>query len=289
MNEKEINIEISRLNTLQILAETYEAAASASMRRIRSSVLQNRAFHEGLNQLYGEVKLAYRKEVLRLMRMKKMIRANTLSLIKHNGKTAFVLLMSNAGLYGDIIGRVFTFFMQELKRANADAVVVGRMGKMLFEESVPGARYMYFDFPDNAIDIESLKNITNNLSRYERVFVFYGSFKSFFIQRPTFSNISGEEMELQGFEKEKYRYAFEPSLEEVDIFFETEIFASLLEQLLQESRLAKLASRILLLQSAMQHIEQFSNEMTMRSRVLRHRTINKKQLDANIGILMRGR
>ena len=46
------------------------------------------------------------------------------------------------------------------------------------------------------------------------------------------------------------KYIFEPSLETIVIFFETEIFSSLLEQVFHESRLAKLASRMVLLDRA---------------------------------------
>ena len=70
------------------------------------------------------------------------------------------------------------------------------------------------------------------------------------------SVVSGVEVPTEKSEDKSFQlYFFEPSLEEVVIFFETEIFASLLEQVFHESRLAKTASRMMLLDRASQNID----------------------------------
>ena len=52
------------------------------------------------------------------------------------------------------------------------------------------------------------------------------------------------------------KFIFEPSLEEVFNFFDAEIVASLLQQTFHESRLAKLASRLLLLDRSIVKVEE---------------------------------
>ena len=284
-NESRTN-EVERLKTLNTLVETYETIAASSMRRIRGSVLQNRAFHAGLSRAFGEVKRAYKKEVRELMKKKRIKGETSLSLIKRNGKTAYVLLMANTGLYGDIINKVFTFFSQEFKKGAADAVVIGKMGSVFFEAAFPGKSLTYFDFPDNAIDLVSLKTITDHLARYEKIIVFHGVFKNLLLQQGTFSAISGDELPTDILESKDIRYLFEPELETIFLFFETEIFASLMEQVFYESRLAKLASRMMLLDRASLNIDRSMAHAAFERGKIHHRIFNKKQLDALTGMTL---
>ncbi|MDP3770534.1 MAG: F0F1 ATP synthase subunit gamma [Candidatus Sungbacteria bacterium] len=285
INEQTVKQEIEQLQSLIVLVETYETIAGTSVRRIRSSVLANRAFHIGLNRMFREITDAYKKEVEYLMKKKKITHADSLSLMKHTKKTALILFSANTGLYGDVTHRTFTAFLTEIKRAKADIIIIGRMGKMFFEEVMPGTAFIYFDFPDNAIDIEGLKKITIVLAEYEKVVAFYAVFKNLMTQQVKASIISGAELASQHAEDmPRQPYFFEPSLEEVTVFFETEIFASLLEQVFHESRLAKLASRMVLLDRAIINIESEFNRTRLSQQRMHHRTINRHLLDSLSGM-----
>ena len=288
MNDTSITSEIERLTGIKILVQTYETIAASSMKRIRASVLQNRAFYIGLARAFQEVKRAYRKEVLELMKERKIEGEKSLSLIKRNGKTCFVLLMANTGLYGDIVNKVFAFFSQEYKKESADIVVIGKMGSTFFNQMFPGKSYAYFDFPDNAMDLDKLKKIIRHVSSYEKTLVFYGSFKNFLLQQATFSAISGDELPTEALEYKDMRYLFEPELEAIFLFFENEIFVSLFEQVLYESRLAKLASRMALLDRASVAVDDHLEKASFQRQRARHRVFNRKQLDAISGISLWG-
>lgn len=285
INEQTVQQDIEQLQSLIVLVETYETIAGTSVRRIRSSVLANRAFHIGLNRMFRETTDAYRKEVDRMMEKKKIRREGHISLMKHTKKTVLMLLSANTGLYGDVINRTFMAFVTEIKRTEADIVIIGRMGKMFFEETMPGKEFTYFNFPDNAIDIESLKQITGNLNQYEKVVAFYAVFKNLLTQQVRASIISGAELPTEkSDEKSVQAYFFEPSLEEVSLFFETEIFASLLEQIFHESRLAKLASRMVLLDHAIINIESELKRTSLSKQRVHHRTLNRHLLDSLSGV-----
>ena len=60
---KSVTREIGELRGLGELVTTYEFIAAAAMRRIRNSVLENRAFHLGLNAIFQEIKRAYEREM----------------------------------------------------------------------------------------------------------------------------------------------------------------------------------------------------------------------------------
>lgn len=278
--------ELNRLTDLQVLVETYKVIASSSMQRIRGSVLQNRAFHLGLNRIFQEVKRAYQHE---LARPHKTNQKNfPVGMQPQIEKTVFILFSANAGLYGDIVIKTFNFFLESASKAPADLVIIGKMGKTLFEDAIPHRPHTYFDFPDNRIDLSVLKEITQFLARYEKVIAFYGVFKNFVIQEPTASSISGDELVPDKEVAREVKYLFEPALEHAVVFFEKEIFASLVEQTFNESRLAKLASRMMLLDRSTQNIRNELKEKTFEKQRVHHQFLNKKQLNALSGIALWG-
>ena len=173
INKQTVQQELDQLQSLIMLVETYEIIAGTSVRRIRNSVLANRAFHVGLNRMFREIATAYSKEVRHVMKKNKITaRGSGVSVIKRTKPTVFMFLSANTGLYGDVINRIFTAFLTEIKRTKGDVIIVGRMGKILFEDTMPGSTFTYFDFPDNSIAIENLKQISVFLAQYEKVVAF---------------------------------------------------------------------------------------------------------------------
>jgi|SRR3989344_1808607 len=292
MHEKSLNEEIDQLKDLKVLTETYETIAASAMRRIRESVFKNREFHSGLIDIFQEVKRVYHHELVGLSARQKASVVRVFPLIDPNKRTVFVLLSSNAGLYGEIVSKTFSLFMNEYRRQNPvpDVLVVGRVGQRLFEEAFPGALFTYFEAPDTDIDLSALNQIVGYLKQYERVIVFYGVFKNILNQSAISTDISGEvaSSEENNSGKEKVSYLFEPSLETVAIFFETEIFASLVEQAFHEWRLAKVANRFVLMDRASLNIDQsLKNTLTLIRRIS-HRSANKQLINSLSGASLWG-
>ena len=291
ISKQKVEQELEQLQGLTTLVETYETIAGASVRRIRGSVLANRAFHVGLNRMYHEITIAHQKEAKGVMAKKKNTNLHIDTLFTKPAKqTVLMLLSANTGLYGDVIGRIFIAFITEIKRTQADIMIIGRMGKMFFEEAMPGKEFTYFDFPDNAVSMQNLKEISTFLLSYEKVIAFYAIFKNLLTQQVRASIVSGNALPAGKIEdaSSPQSYRFEPSLEEVTLFFEKEIFASLLEQVFQESRLAKLASRMVLLDRAMINIENELTRVILQKYRLRHRAINRQLLDSLSGSALWG-
>ena len=92
----------------------------------------------------------------------------------------------------------------------------------------------------------------------------------------------------ENIEKGGDMYIFEPSLEKILMFFETEIFASLFEQSVSESELAKSASRVLAMDKAAANVRKYLENLRMEKLVMQHKVINKRQLNSLSSILMRG-
>lgn len=282
MNEKNVIQEIELLGGFKVFVETYGAIAATSLRRIRNSVLQNRYFHTGLGRLYQDIRRAIRLK-LKIKDSKKVI---SFVFRERPKQTVFVILSANTGLYGDVIQRTINFFVTEYANVPGDVVVIGKVGKRLVAEMMPKRVFTYFDFPDDRIAIDTLKLITKHLEQYEKVYMMHAVFRSFVQQQIKATSVSGEELMEQSEPQEKKDYFFEPSLETISQFFETEIFASLLEQVFYESRLAKLAARMLLLDRATVNVESHLKALhTQREQVL-HLMMNKKQTNSLTGIFL---
>lgn len=286
MDKNQVNQEMEQYSFLKELVEAYEEIAAARMKKIRDSVLQSRIFLSGLNEVLQEVKASYKNEIVGLMKRKKIKDQSKLSLIKGNGKTVCLFISANTGLYGDIIKNTFNQFNEYVHNNQSDVAIIGKRGKSLYEEQHPGAACTYFDFPDYTVDSGMLKKILEYVLQYEKLIVFYAQFKSLVSQNPTMLDVYGSEAALQSTQGQRVKYIFEPSLENIVIFFESEIFSSIFEQTLQESNLAKFAARMFTLDKAAQYINGKIHTAQVAERMMAHRLMNKRQMESLSGMAL---
>lgn len=281
-----IDEEIRLLGYIKSLVETYESLAALYMRRTKQSVVDSRTFYNGLQNIYEEVLQAYRSDI-RAFARKKMFGKRVKQVLLHprQRRAAAVLLSVNTGLYGDIVYKTLSAFARYVSSAPVDSIIVGKRGKLLFNELLPKTSHTFIDFPDNKLDMEHITSLAKLLSSYQEVRVFYGKFESFVSQVPTDSVLRSEQQQT-GASRDKSSadhpavlYLFEPSLQQVAKFFETEIFTSLVEQVLHESQLAKFASRMYLLDAAVGRIKNTLNTATFSRQKLIHRKVNKEQFE----------
>lgn len=288
--DKEIKDRIGELLGLKTLIQTYEEIAAMRMRSTRSSVLLNRDFNEGLIFIFQRIKSSYKDQIAVIMKSKKgsakqnasreAMEAQKASLLKRNGRTNLVLISANTKLYGDILQKTYNSFIdyiQKNQNAPIDITIIGRVGKALFEEDFPGKPFDYAEFPDNDVPLESLSKLVKHLIAYEKIYFFFGKFQTVASQVSAVLDVYGQEEQDTG--ESHMKYLFEPSLEDILVLFESEIFASIIEQTLRESILAKFASRMVTLDSAAERIIQDLQKVEQERRIARHRAQNKKQFE----------
>lgn len=284
-NKRAVERDKAELNELKLLIETYAEIAAIRMQRVRSGVLANRDYLTDVEKIYQEVRENYKAEVADLIRRRRLGTMKKFSLIKRNGKSANVFIAANTGLYGDIVKRTFDEFAKSLRKTGNDAVILGKIGSQLYTEAKLTNQVAYFDFPDDYIDAESLAKVITSIIQYERVQVFYEKFENAVFQQPAVSDLTGEQVEGTA-PQEKVKYLFEPSLEDIMLFFETEIFASLFSQALQEAQLAKFASRMVNLDASTERIKTKLKAVWLDEQRLRHAAINNKLLNSIAGIAL---
>ncbi len=274
-NKKIIESDIDFTNAFRLISQAYEEIAVMKMRKIRASVVKTREYYAKLTEIFIDVKTEQRKQLEEMeKKMHRMtqkgekpskIKIKVLKLEKKVepklNKTVSVFLSANTTLYGDLIERVFRLFVDKTSKDDSDIIIVGRVGKRLYDEQEKKKQYLYFEIPDVEISIENLRPILFHLVKYKNVMVYYGKFENIVIQIPTISNITGD-LPFLAEDKKKTQpvgpgqiYLFEPSFEALLRFFEDLMVTSLFRQTVHESQLSRLASRIMSMEKAQQNIE----------------------------------
>src|SRR5258708_11053396 len=166
MDKKAIYREIEDLRLLESLTNAYAEISSSRMKSTRESVLSNRFFLEEIDEIFKELRVSYKRELLRLAKKRGTKKGEKIRLIGHNGKVVALLISANTGLYGDLTRKVFESYMKEVEKNNVEATIIGKLGKSLFIERAPQRPYSYFDMPDNAIDASNLADLIRHLVQY---------------------------------------------------------------------------------------------------------------------------
>lgn len=278
VTKKELTRETEFLATLRTILETYEEIAATRMARIRSSVLASRDFLLEINAIFQQVKSSYKTQIDLLMKQKKVKDPSKLTFINRNGKTLYVFISANTGLYGEIIRRTYDVFIETFKKTPGDIVILGKLGLEIFNSEGTKTPVTYFEFPDNKMDDVILKKIVEHIIQYEKVLVFYEQFNNVISQSPIVTNISGDPLPWEKGGPQAH-YFFEPSLEKIMEFFEKEIFGSIFQQTVFESELAKFAARMVSLDFASENTKTKLKQVTMAKNRIKHQEDNKRQLE----------
>ncbi len=159
----------------------------------------------------------------------------------------------------------------------------------MYDNSGVGRKYEYFEIPDTTVEIDHIKKLMQKFIQYEKVYVYYGKFGNVVKQSPIATSISGEDI----FEAEvitptprEDRFIFEPTLEKIFHFFETQIMTNLFSQTLLENQLARHASRVNAMEEALIHIEEESKKLNRVKNTVKHQLQNKKQLETMSGVVL---
>lgn len=279
-NKQRINAEIELMSTLRLVTQAYEEIAVMRMQRIRDAVLHTRVFINELAQVFVDVKSNYKATVVNMFGKNNSEKKQDISVVNKNGKTVAVLITTNSKMNGEIIPKVFHEFYQYVNEHDCDLILIGRMGKQLYEQMPKKKPYSFFELGENQITNTSLREVVLAMMPYSQINVFYGKFESLLSQNAIISNLSGDSIEPnKSTEVKPMLYVFEPSIDKIIAFFEKQIFSSLVKQTLSESELARYASRIRAMEDAMVNIDKNSKNLRYQKNKIKKLINNKKQLE----------
>lgn len=295
---KTIITQIEDLTGIKDIIGASEEIASMKMRSIRNKVLLSRDLNIELTEIYREVSVSYKNQILQIMHQQKgskvlkRISESQISLKTGNGEHACVYLSANSGLFSKILERTYHEFTVYLEmHKDTTPIIIGEFGKSLFTNQFPTRPFVFYPMVEDNTTESVMKKISKDLSSYSSVVIFYAKFESMASQKATMLDISGQDTVNPDLNKSQdstlissTHYLFEPSLEKIILFFETEIFAGIIQQTVTESELASYASRISTLDMARENIDEQLKRVNLEKRFAIHRLMNKKQTEAITGI-----
>lgn len=279
MQQKKVIYEqIEQIEGIKMLAGAFQEISVTKIQSVRSKVLNSRDFLNQMSELFYNVRNTYKKQIEEFLKTNKKD-PKIGSILFKNGKTVSVLLSANSKLYGAIVPKVFDAFIEYANTNQSDIVIVGKLGKLIYDESSSSKPYTYFEISDEEVNIEELLPLIAKVLEYEKVMIFYGKFVNIVSQSATFSSISGDTpfSEIPESAKKDEKFIFEPNLEKILVFFESQIIFSLFKQTVNESLLARYASRITAMEQVLEHVEEKLKNLNVEKKRVKHIMANKKQ------------
>lgn len=273
------------VNSFKSLATAYQEISLYKMRLTRDSILKNRQFLEDLSDIFFDVKTSYIDLLEILLRHHEKDGIKQFAGLMKNGKQIDCLVSANAKHYGDIINRVFETFYHDIQTHTSDIFIIGKTGRELFDAKNTNRQYAYFEIPDGGSTVASLEPIISHILPYDRVVMYYGKYVNVLTQSPVSESISGDKP-LTPEEKQThvFKFLFEPELQEILHFFQTQVVASHFNQNVHEGELARHASRITAMEDALKNIEDALKKLSLLEKKIIMDTGNKKQLQLLSGM-----
>lgn len=286
---RQIKNELSSLLDLKVAVGAYQEIAASRMRKVKKSVLTNRAFTQGLADLYQRVYATYKlsQEHKSPSGLKLGLHAKTTlhKLREHNGKTVSVFVSSNTGLYGEIVRKTFNLFYTSVEKNKNDLVIIGRIGKQLTDAFLKGRAYKFYELNDALIEPQNIQSILSDLLQYQNVVVYHGMYASILSQEPTVTFVTGDVTKIADNKNaQELKCLIEPSIEEVLGFFEKQISSALFEQTMFESSLSKFASRMISLDFASDNINKRIEKTNLYRLKVMHDVENSAQSERLAGM-----
>lgn len=268
---KKIILDKKDTQEIKGLVQVYEEMSATKIQKVREEIIIGRDFFDRLSRLSNEVGADLETAGL--------------------GATgeAYVFISSQTGLYGDIIDKVFASFVTFANNnKTADIYVLGKLGDSLMKSLAPQIKYKYIDLVDEDLEGTNLSLIIKDLVKYKKIYLFYGKFKNIVTQESWTSSISGQVLgqiqNLDNFDN-KFTYLYEPEVNTIAKVFSEEIAALLFTQTLDESRLAKLASRLMYLDDSLEKIDKKLDILVREKNKSIKRRNERKQLTNFAGIM----
>ena len=266
LNKKQIREEKITLSEIKSLIATYQEIAAIRMQKVKSSVLKNREYVGELQGIYNKILHNYSIHL-----------QNNSAKSLTNGKSIAVLLSSNTGLYGDIIQKVLTDYIEYIRTTECDMAVIGSVGHAFVKYNFPDKDIKYFQLGDGVLDSPQIDDLCNYIFRYEKSTLFFGKFYSVLNQSSDKIDLNLNVNADESSSTEPMNFIFEPSVADVMSFFKSEILSTMVEQTVSESGLSKFASRMISLDKAVSGINTRIRGILLKEFIAKHSAMNKKQ------------
>lgn len=228
---RQINQTLDDATSLQIVSSAYSEIAAIKLQKIRSGIERNRNFFAEISQVFRMVKVAASKRKINLT-------------VKTKGAVS-ILLTSNHHFYGNIERRLINYFTSSTTGMKTDLLVTGSVGNDFMRTTGFPHPFESLVFSDDLPKPIEIQDMVNHIKDYQQIFVFYPRMQSVLVQEPYVVDLLQRPPErLLVSQAHHFQSIFEPELDQILQFFDSQIIMLLAEQIFLESELARTASRL---------------------------------------------
>lgn len=246
-----IKQDLGAIHTVEDLTEVFESIASLHIAKIRNRVVASKEFFAELWPIYRG---------LRVDPAKRLKRQHATS-----GRNVFVAVTADSKLSGAIDQQVVEAMLEAYKSVeDTDILIIGSRGTPQVQAAglkVAGT----FSLPASDISF-SVGDILQNLSKYDKIAVFYQTYESLRLQKIARIDLIsavralGEDVGEEGETVSSRDYIFEPGLDEIANYMESVMMGVALIQIIMESKLAQYAARFNAMSAAKRRAEKLTGE-----------------------------
>jgi len=232
----DIKEQISDLTTFKHISAAFTEAAAVKLKNIREAFQRNDRFYEEINHIYHLVE----------MNAKKMNLDYKKGQTPQKTKRMFVALTSNQRFYGSLNLEIMKIFIRDSR---------------LEYKRLP----LKSDLP-NETEMAQFLKMTEN---YDQVRIFYGKFVSFLKQEVGITDITRKialEEKKKAELEDEIHLLFEPEIDKMIKFFDTQVRQTLFKRVILETELARTAARLLAMSQAE---ERTDTEIRQKKTILR--------------------
>jgi F-type H+-transporting ATPase subunit gamma len=247
-NIKQIQKLVENGENLKLITQGYSEIAASKLQKIRGSMEHNINFARELGEIYHTVQT---EAVKRKVKMDPKIPG-----------VVHILITSNNRFYGNLERPLTRYFATSTHALNITTqnlqnirLVIGKTGPAFLHGLSYNLPFQNITFKADLPDATEMKLLTDNIFKYQTVLVYHSRFKTVLTQLPVVSEVT-QSVISENKEIAPIKYIFEPELDQIVKFFQTQILQILLEQTFLESELARTASRL----TAMDQAESNAND-----------------------------
>lgn len=281
----EIKEKMVVVNSVGGFANALQQIATMRMMTLRDRVVASKRFVDAATELLRELYLY--KEIIYQQtinsennKSNKNKKGGTPTAAEEKIKKAIILISSNQGLCGKFNAEIFRHFENEVlpKNPEADIFIIGKKGQ---EHYIKNAKFKYKFYPyllGDDFTSQDLLRLVDMFPYYDRILMVYSRYintanreimQTMLVVSPTMNQSEADP-------KEKIKFIFEPSLDQLIKDISSQLRAATFQQQILDSRLAQFSAQMMGMQAATENAKVLLDDLKLEYNKQRRKLIDKK-------------
>jgi len=235
--------QINDLMTFKHISAAFTEAAAVKLKNIRDAFNRNARYYEEINYIYHLVE----------MNAKRMQMERIKSQIERKSARLYIAFTSNQRFFGSINTEIMNTFIKDSEPSEIEKMIIGVTGKAYVRSTGQKFSYKEMDFKKDLPAEDEIAQFLKMTENYDQVRVFYPKFISFLKQEVGVTDIT-QKIALRDSKKnektKEIHLLFEPELDKMIKFFDTQVRWLLFQRIILESDMARTAARLLTMSQA---------------------------------------